>query len=150
MNSENTTHTDGRNASQTMPFRDAEEAWFWFIAAQEARQDGARCVAGQSLYPRPCEPIDILKILDRLYRQRRLVRDHLLVLRHYGRRHLAPDNRRAKEARAVQLWHEAMERISAVLETKGISEPLHSPNHEWVKEAMLYENYKMDLGAHVQ
>lgn len=101
-------------------FSDAVEAWFWFIQAQEAKNEGARFTAGQSLNPRPCEPTDILKILDTLYRNRRLMRDHLLVLRHYGRRQLAPDARRVKEARAHSLWAEAMERIEPVLIRKGI------------------------------
>lgn len=105
---------------EAVPFRDAEEAWFWFITAQQARNEGARITAGQGLCPRPCEPIDILKVLDGLYRQRRLLREHLLVLRHYGRRHMAPDPRRVKEARASHLWREALERMSAVLERKGI------------------------------
>ncbi len=106
----------------TAPFESAEEAWFWFIAAQKARDDGARIVAGQSLSPRPCEPADIYRVVDRLYRNRRLVRDHLLVLRHYGIRHLPPDPRRLKEARAAQIWDEAMDRIEDALSAKGIVE----------------------------
>lgn len=102
------------------PFDTAIEAWFWFIQAQQARNDGARYKAGMSLTSRPCEPTDILKILDRLYRQRFLVRDHLLVLRHYGRRQMAPDPRRAKEVRAYYLWREALDRIEPVLIRKGI------------------------------
>lgn len=146
MDQENQTKTkDCEKGCGAVPFRDAEEAWFWFIAAQSARNDGARFAAGQSLYPRPCEPIDILKVLDALYRKRRLVRDHLLVLRHYGRRHLPPDNRRAKEVRAFQLWHEALERIGTVLEKKGIIEPVPVPHPSWAQEAMLYENYRLDL-----
>lgn len=105
---------------KTVAFESAEEAWFWFISAQEARNDGARFVAGQGVLPRPCEPLDILKILDRLYRSRRLLRDHLLVLRHYGRRRLAPDPRRIKEVRAHRIWSEAMDRIEVALERKGI------------------------------
>jgi len=106
--------------SHFVPFVDAEEAWFWFIQAQEAKNEGARFTAGLSLTPRPCEPTDILKILDTLYRNRRLERDHLLVLRHYGRRQLAPDTRRVKEARAGMLWKEAMDRIEPVLLRKKI------------------------------
>ncbi|MGQ0526466.1 MAG: hypothetical protein ACT4OY_00310 [Alphaproteobacteria bacterium] len=102
------------------PFESGEEAWFWFIQAQDARLDGARFSAGLGLYPRPCEPVDILKCVDRLYRQRRVTRDHLLVLRHYGRRRLAPDPRRAKEGCAHKLWIEAMERLESVLQLKGI------------------------------
>ena len=121
------------------PFTDAEEVWFWFITAQEARNDGARFTSGLGVYNRPCEPIDILKILDRLYRQRRLQRDHLLVLRHYGRRHMAPDARRVKERRAYGLWKEAFERMSPLLEKKGIIEPQSIESVSWVKEALLFE-----------
>ncbi|MGB0719001.1 MAG: hypothetical protein ACPGRX_00920 [Bdellovibrionales bacterium] len=106
----------------TVPFESAEEAWFWFIAAQQARCEGARVASGQSLYPRPCEPIDILKVLDSLYRKRRLLRDHLLVLRHYGRRHMPPDPHRIKEARAYKLWIEALDRMGEVFVRKGIIE----------------------------
>lgn len=104
------------------PFESAEEAWFWFIAAQNAKNDGAKFVAGAGIYQRPCEPLDILKVLDRLHRTRRLHRDHLLVLRHYGRRHMAPDKFRPKEAKAYHLWHEALDRIEEVLVAKGIVE----------------------------
>lgn len=105
---------------ETFPFESSEEAWFWFIAAQQAREDGARFVQGEALLPRPCEPIDILKILDRLYRQRQLLIDHAKVLRHYGRRQLPPDPYRVKEMRAHKLWHEALERLTPVLVSKGI------------------------------
>ncbi len=104
----------------TTPFVSAEEAWFWFIQAQAARNDGARFSMGQSLVARPCEPLDILRVLDRLYRQRRLLMDHLLVLRHYGRRLMAPDNRRVKEMRAFTIWNEAMARLELALMNKGI------------------------------
>lgn len=105
---------------ETTPFDSAEEAWFWFIQAQAARDDGARFSAGQGTFPRPCEPVDILKVVDRLYRQRRLLMDHLLVLRHYGRRLMAPDARRIKEAKAFKLWSEALERMTPTFERKGI------------------------------
>ncbi|MCC6598521.1 MAG: hypothetical protein IT559_07010 [Alphaproteobacteria bacterium] len=123
--------TDYKMLGGAMPFIDAEEAWFWFIAAQQAKNEGARFTAGLGVCPRPCEPIDILKVLDALYRQRRLLRAHLLVLRHYGRRFMAPDPRRVKEARAAQLWHEALERISVVLERKGIIAPGSYPRAGW-------------------
>ena len=103
-----------------VPFSSVEEAWFWFIQAQAARNDGARFSMGQGLVPRPCEPLDILKALDRLYRTRRLLIDHLMVLRHYGRRLMPPDKRRAKEARAAAIWAEALARIEPVLVRKGI------------------------------
>ncbi len=106
--------------AEGVPFDTIEELWFWFIVAQQARNDGARYVSGAGLVRRPCEPVDILKILDDLYRKRRLLREHLLVLRHYGRRHLAPDPNRPKEVRSYYLWKEALERMRPVLERKGI------------------------------
>ncbi len=134
------THTN-QAENETVPFENVEEAWFWFIKAQEARNDGARFVAGQGLYPRPCEPIDILKALDRLYRNRRLLRDHLLVLRHYGRRQMPPDERRVKEARAYIIWTEALERLGPALERKGIVKPQSSwaSNEIWRAEMLNLE-----------
>lgn len=107
---------------KTVPFAGAEEAWFWFIQAQAARNDGARFSMGLGAVPRPCEPADILKILDRLRRNRRLLMDHLLVLRHYGLRLMPPDPARVKEARAHKLWIESMERLEEVFIGKGIVE----------------------------
>ena len=106
--------------TETFPFENAEEAWFWFIQAMQARAEGARFTQGLSLYPRPCEPMDILKLVERLHRQRRLLMDHVLVLRHYGKRLLPPDPYRAKEMRAHKLWHEALDRLEPVLINKGI------------------------------
>ena len=65
--------------SKTVPFDNAEDAWLWFILAQEARNEGARFSAGLALFARPCEPADILSALERLYRNRRLVMDHVLM-----------------------------------------------------------------------
>lgn len=124
---------------ETMPFGSAEEAWFWFIQAQAARNDGARFSVGLGLVARPCEPLDILKVVDRLYRQRRLVMDHLLVLRHYGRRLMPPDARRAKEVKAHALWVEALERLTPLLERKGIVEK-HS---DWHPFAPKFSNHNI-------
>lgn len=111
---------DGLDIPGTVPFESVTEAWFWFIQAQQARNDGVQLRLGAGLFPRPCEPVDILRVLDRLYRQRRLLRDHLLVLRHYGRRQMPPDPQRVREYRAFCLWEEALERIEPVLVAKGI------------------------------
>lgn len=105
---------------ERIPFDSAEECWFWFIQAQKAREDGARFSFGQGLVPRPCEPTDILKILNDLYRSRRLLMDHLRVLRFYGDRQMSPDPRRVKEQRAHTLWCEALDRLEPVLIRKGI------------------------------
>jgi hypothetical protein len=109
-----------QDAPPTVPFSSAEEAWFWFIQSNDAKAAGARVRAGEAEVPRPCEPIDVLRALDRLYRQRQLVRDHLHVLAHYGRRLMAPDPRRRREMRACGLWDEALSRLDPVLRRKGI------------------------------
>lgn len=46
-----------------VPFRTAEEAWFWFICAVEARADGAVPGRGRGEVQRPCEPPDIYTII---------------------------------------------------------------------------------------
>ena len=107
-------------------FDSAQEAWFWFINAYQAKHDGARIVKGLGLVERPCEPLDILKAVDRLYRQRRLIWDHLLVLRHYGQRQMAPDPHRPNEMKAAALWDEAMKKLSEVLIRKQI---VRAPTH---------------------
>ncbi|MCB9963712.1 MAG: hypothetical protein H6855_06505 [Rhodospirillales bacterium] len=120
-------------------FDNAESAWFWFLTAQRAKEDGARFTAGQAETPRPCEPIDILKTVDRLYRHRRLLMDHILVLRHYGRRMCPPDWRRPKEVQASRLWNEAMDRIEVVLIDKGIVAPRPPRHSNWFENMTIYE-----------
>lgn len=127
-------------SEKNFAFESAEQAWFWFVQAWEARQSGARFVSGMSLLPRPCEPIDIMKVVDRLYRQRRLLPDHLRVLRHYGVRQMAPDFRRSKEQRAYHLWCEALERMEIVLIRKKIvALDVNAPRENWAQDAHVFE-----------
>ena len=122
---------DGHSASKsddTVPFKSAEEAWFWFIQAQTARNEGAKITAGAGLYLRPCEPVDIIKALERLYRARSVSMDHVMVLRHYGQRLLSPDPRRPKEMRAHGLWRDALSKLEDALVTKRIVVRPH-----WIK-----------------
>ena len=107
---------------EVTPFNNAEEVWFWFIQATQAKESGARIRANEGLYKRPCEPTDIFKILERLHRHRRLTMHHFRILRHYGLRMVAPDITRAKEVLASRLWDEAMEILTDVFVSKGIVE----------------------------
>jgi hypothetical protein len=102
------------------PFRSADEAWLWTMAALIARREGARVVAGAGTKIRPCEPDDVLKCLDRLYRQRRVELAHARVLRLWGERGQAPDPRHLSERADWRLWREAMDRMDFPLRTKGI------------------------------
>jgi hypothetical protein len=116
--------------SKGQPFDSVEEAWFWCVDGMTARNDGARITAGHGNTERPCEPIDIAKVVDRLYRNRNISRDHLRVLKHYGIRHMAPDPRRQREAKAFTLWDEVMMRMEAILERKGIIYPSTDSFHD--------------------
>ncbi|SMH57702.1 hypothetical protein [Azospirillum agricola] len=114
-------HLSNPYTADGTPFDSGEEAWFWSVQAQDAKSAGARVVAGCGLVQRPCEPADVLRVVDRLFRNRQLVRDHLHVLVHYGRRLSAPDPGRHREQRAHALWREAFERVTPVLRQKGIA-----------------------------
>lgn len=102
------------------PFATAEEAWFWTMAALVARRDGARIAAGLGAIARPCEPDDVVKCLDRLYRQRRIDLQHARILRIWGERGTAPDPRFANEQGDARLWREAVSRLEWPLRVKGI------------------------------
>jgi hypothetical protein len=94
----------------TQPFASAEEAWIWTMMALVARRDGARVLAGRGLVSRPCEPDDVVKCLDRLYRQRRIDLQHVRILRIWGERGYAPNPRIASERGDHRLWREALDR----------------------------------------
>ena len=106
--------------SRTEPFLSAEEAWFWTMAALTARRDGARVAAGKGIAQRPCEPDDVIKCLDRLYRQRRIDLGHARIMRIWGERGVAPCPRHAQERGDHHLWREAMSRLEWPLRIKGI------------------------------
>jgi hypothetical protein len=109
-----------RAANAAEPFASAEEAWFWTMAALVARRDGARIVSGAGLVQRPCEPDDVVRCLDRLYRQRRVDLQHARILRIWGERGNAPDPRAPRERGDARLWREAMQRLDWPLRAKGI------------------------------
>jgi hypothetical protein len=102
------------------PFRDAEEAWLWTMAALKARGEGARFTANQGKILRPCEPDDVIKCLDRLYRQRRIDLVHARVLRQWGDRQMPPNPAFPRERCDWKLWREAMDRLEWPLRVKGI------------------------------
>lgn len=102
------------------PFLSAEEAWIWTMSALIARREGARIVAGAGSKQRPCEPDDVIKCLDRLYRQRRIDLVHARIMRIWGERGMAPDPRHLGEKNDWRIWNEAMQRLDWPLRMKGI------------------------------
>ncbi len=105
---------------RTEPFRSAEEAWFWTMAALVARREGARYAANKGLTARPCEPDDVIKCLDTLYRRRRIDLVHARILRIWGERQTAPNASYAGERCDWRLWREALDRLEWPLRVKGI------------------------------
>ena len=102
------------------PFRSAEEAWLWTMAALMARREGARYTANQGHRLRPCEPDDVVKCLDALYRRRRIDLVHARILRIWGERQAAPNPTYASERCDARLWREALARLEWPLRVKGI------------------------------
>jgi hypothetical protein len=112
--------TSDRTQLKVQPFRTAEEAWFWTMAALRARREGARYTANRGLVSRPCEPDDVVRCLDALYQRRRIDLVHARILRVWGERRLAPNPAYATERCDFRLWREALARLEWALRVKGI------------------------------
>jgi hypothetical protein len=113
-----------RTLPGTVPFDDAAQAWFWTVAALAARHGnglGRRTPGSQAgpRIPRPCDPDDIIRALDLLYRRGGIGPAHARILRHWGERFTVPTAGGTKSADAV-LWAEAMDQLDGVLRPKGI------------------------------
>lgn len=102
------------------PFDCAEDAWLWYCRCQIARLDGVRFSAGLAEVPRPCDPDDIYRVVDRLYRARMLEAAHLMVLGVFGRRLVSPDPWDGDTETEARLWVEALDRLTTPLRAKGI------------------------------
>jgi hypothetical protein len=117
-------HADHRVQSRSIPnaqpFDNAESAWLWTMAALIARREGARYTANKGLFTRPCDPDDVVKCLDGLYRQTRINLAHARILRIWGERQIAPSTAVAAERNDHRLWSEALERLAWPLRIKGI------------------------------
>ncbi len=107
-------------STPAQPFRSAEEAWLWTMAALVARREGARYGAGKGAVPRPCEPDDVVKCLDQLYRRRRIDLLHARILRVWGERQAAPNPAYRSERCDWRIWREALDRLEWPLRVKGI------------------------------
>ena len=102
--------------SAPQPFRTAEGAWRWAFRQLLSRQDGAGAPAGLGRSARPCEADDVVKVVDHLYRERRITLDHARALRVYAERDTTPDPRSGDG----RLWREALDAMAPRLRAKGI------------------------------
>ena len=108
----------GPRGVRTEPFRNAEQAWFWTMGALVARREGSH---GSGLRTaRPCDPDDVVKCLDQLYRRRRVDLVHARILRIWGERGMAPNPAYPLERGDWRLWREALDRLEWPLRVKGI------------------------------
>ena len=105
---------------RTEPFADAEQAWFWTMRALAARRDGTGALSGSARIARPCDPDDVVKCLDHLYRRRRIDLVHARILRIWGERMVAPNPGFASERGDWRIWREAMDRLEWPLRVKKI------------------------------
>jgi hypothetical protein len=97
------------------PFRTAEAAWLWAMRALMARRQN------QTYEPGPCEPDEIVRHLNRLYRQRQIDLVHARVLRIWGERQRAPKHSMLASGQAdCRIWREALERLEIRLRNGGI------------------------------
>ncbi|NQU56528.1 MAG: hypothetical protein HQ513_04780 [Rhodospirillales bacterium] len=111
-----------QSRAQSVPFIDAEEAWFWFMRSQRARLEGAKMRSDEADIVRPCDPDDLYRAAMALVRRRILGRYHLKVLASFGMQECAPDPRVREQQRASRLWVEALDRLTTILRKKGIVE----------------------------
>ncbi len=106
-----------RSEASAEAFRSAADAWFWTLRALRARREGAN--RSGSRVQRPCDPDDVVRCLDRLYRGRHIEQRHAHILRAWGERQMVPDDRAGAGLDAC-LWREALDRLEAPLRAKGI------------------------------
>jgi hypothetical protein len=102
------------------PIASAAQAWIWTMQCLVARRAGAALSGGAGLVLRACDPDDVVLLLDRLYRQRRIDRERARVLRIYGERSLPPSAQITNEWHDARLWDEAMGALEPALRAKGL------------------------------
>jgi hypothetical protein len=101
------------------PFASPEQAWFWTMAALQARAQGTGRRSGAGV-ARNCDPDDVIRALDQLYRARRIDLLHARILRIWGERGQVPQATHPREARDAAIWREAMDRLGGRLRARGI------------------------------
>jgi len=107
---------------RTTPFQSAEEAWFWYIRCQKARNDGARMEVDMAREARPCEPDDMYRAVKTLSDNKKITPHHVHVLAKYGHHERPPDPRCQEEVRPHRLWEEALDKLTTLLKKKDIIE----------------------------
>ena len=102
------------------PFRSAEQAWLWTMAILLARRDGAGAAWRPEGPPRPCDPEDVIRCLDTLYRQRSIDLLHVRILRIWGERQRAPHAQRLLQQSDWRLWRQSLGQLEWSLRARGV------------------------------
>ncbi len=110
------THDD----ALTRPFRSAEEAWLWTMAVLLARRDGAGEAWRPDGPPRPCDPDDVIRCFDTLYRQRSIELLHVRILRIWGERQRPPHPDRPWQNSDWRLWRQALGQLEWALRARDV------------------------------
>lgn len=100
-------------------FRDAEEAWFWYVAGRDLVNEGAR-PEGPGL--RPVTLVDIDRALIHLYRRKEIGDAHLVVGTRYAREGRPPAADYPTEQHDAILWRELMDALRPYLRRYGAVE----------------------------
>ncbi|GAB0119548.1 hypothetical protein Acid7E03_36200 [Acidisoma sp. 7E03] len=67
-----------------------------------------------------CDPREVVKCLDTLYRRRRIDLHHVRILRLWAHRGRAPDRADPMERADWRIWREALDRLDWPLRSLGI------------------------------
>ena len=102
------------------PFRSAEDAWLWTMAVLLARRDGAGLAWRPDGPARPCDPEDVIRCLDTLYRQRSIELLHVRILRIWGERQRPPRANRLSQHADWRLWHQTLGQLEWTLRARGV------------------------------
>jgi hypothetical protein len=101
-----------------VPFREVEACIIWTIRALGDAAEGGN---GSRRDVQPiCEPIEVVRCIDTLYRRRRIDLRHARILRIWGHRGRPPRADAPNERSDSRLWCEATERLEWPLRSLGI------------------------------
>lgn len=132
-----------RQTDTAIRFPSAQDAWFWTVGALRARREGTRRSGGPRIV-RPCDPDDVIRAIDRLWRDGRLGPAHLRAMRLCGERGLPPEPARPGERDLARLWDEAMAELAVPLRAKGI---VGDGNDAWNHVSRKFFLDSVDLAA---
>lgn len=97
-----------------VPFKSAEEAFFWAVAVFQAKQNVKTLGPKFAKFERPCTYEDVLMLVGRLGLTKK---DHAIVVK-YGMAGEAPDSTKAKYE--ADLWEKTMKGLDGILRDKRI------------------------------